>query len=292
MVLGSGIAHHGGAILLYRSRDLVSWEFVKTFAERQPDPYSAFDPWEVWECPDFFSLGDRHVLIFSAAGKAYWQSGRFDEAALTFYPERSGFLDYGNYYAPKTQLDAEGNRILWGWVPETRPESETRAAGWAGMMSLPRVLALNRDGDLIQTYLPGLRHLRGTGQTFEAGLPKKISLPDCAAEVEIRIPRGERDYTIEIAEGENQAWLPIAYRAASPELIWIEGRPLKAFAAGADIQIIRIFIDGSVIEVSVNDKVMLTRRFYYAGRRRDAVLRLSSPAENGMELRLWPMTAA
>jgi beta-fructofuranosidase len=43
-----------------------------------------------------------------------WQSGNFDLAALVFHPERSGVLDYGSFYAPKTQLDKYGKRTLWG----------------------------------------------------------------------------------------------------------------------------------------------------------------------------------
>ena len=39
-------------------------------------------------------------------------------------PESEGLLDHGAYYAPKSQLDAEGNRILWGWITETRPQAE------------------------------------------------------------------------------------------------------------------------------------------------------------------------
>src|SRR5262249_59644795 len=43
---------------------------------------------------------------------------------------------------------AKGQRILWGWVPERRPEAEFSAAGWAGCMALPRALSLNAESDL------------------------------------------------------------------------------------------------------------------------------------------------
>lgn len=68
-------------------------------------------------------------------------------------------LDYGSYYAAKR--DASGNRILWGWVQETRPEAEYRAAGWAGMMSLPRLLTLDANGELrVEAALP-VDNIRG-----------------------------------------------------------------------------------------------------------------------------------
>src|SRR5258705_239441 len=84
------------------------------------------DTGEMWECPDFFPLGNKHVFIYSTQGKTIWQSGTLDRKTLLFHVERTGQLDYGHrtYYAPKTQLDAHGNRILWGWVSETRHEPE------------------------------------------------------------------------------------------------------------------------------------------------------------------------
>jgi beta-fructofuranosidase len=142
--IACGFPDIGGSILLYRSKDLRSWEFVKILVQRQPS-FEAYMPWDVWECPEFFALGDRHVLLFSTRGKAFWQSGHFDTEKLTFTPKQMGILDYGSYYAPKTQLDAKGNRILWGWIQESRPVAEHKKAGWAGMMSLPRVMSIDED---------------------------------------------------------------------------------------------------------------------------------------------------
>jgi len=72
----------------------------------------------------------------------------------------SGELVLGAFYAPKTQIDSQGQRILWGWIPEKRSEAEYSATGWAGMMSLPRVLHLDPDGTLRMMFLPTLRDLR------------------------------------------------------------------------------------------------------------------------------------
>ncbi|MGN6374823.1 MAG: glycoside hydrolase family 32 protein [Sphingomonas sp.] len=290
-VLGSGIANRGGAILLYRSTDLISWQFVRIFA-RQDAADGAFDPWQVWECPEFFALGDRHVLIFSCAGKAYWQSGRLDPGDMTFRAERTGILDYGSYYAPKTQLDAQGNRILWGWVPETRSDADNRAAGWAGMMALPRVLTLDDHGGLVQSFLPGLDRLRGKEISVGPDLPPRIVAPGCCAEIEIRISERRRDFAIDVVDAsEGTVWLPIAFSADHPKLIWIDGRPLEAFADTGGGAVLRLFIDGSVIAASVDARVHWTRRFYYPGKRRDAVLRISSPADNGLRVSIWPMMA-
>ena len=102
----------------------------------------------MWECPDLFPLGNKHVLIYSTQGKVFWKVGKLDPSDLLFHEEQSGLLDYGSFYAPKTQLDKAGNRILWGWIQESRPEAEYSASGWAGLMSLPRVLTIGADGRL------------------------------------------------------------------------------------------------------------------------------------------------
>jgi beta-fructofuranosidase len=290
MLLGSGIAGRGGAILLYRSRDLLSWDYAGIFAERSAGgAFDTYDPWEVWECPEFFPLGDRHVLIFSARGRAYWQSGRFDEATLRFHPERSGILDQGSFYAPKTQRDADGNRILWGWVQETRPEAEHRAAGWAGMMALPRVLILDADGMLRQAFLPALVALRGPERRHGADRPAALPIGPCCAEVEIVAQAGERDFTILLSgEAEDAAWLSIAYLGAQ-RMLQIEGRMVDLGDETPGALHLRLFVDGSVVELSVNDRILWTRRFYYSGPQRTPILRVEDAAASVRTIRIWPV---
>jgi len=61
---------------------------------------------------------------------------------------------------PLRPLDAQGQRILWGWIPETRPQAEFSAAGWAGCMALPRVLSLGSSGDVLMHTVPEVHALR------------------------------------------------------------------------------------------------------------------------------------
>ena len=157
MGIGSGLKGQGGSVLLYRSKNLRTWEYLHPLAKGRRNDRETSDPvdaGEMWECPDFFSLGNKHVLLYSTERKVYWESGTFDPEALAFYSEKRGLLDHGALYAPKSQLDAKGRRILWGWIPETRPEAEFRAAGWAGCMSLPRTLSLTEDGVLQMSVVP------------------------------------------------------------------------------------------------------------------------------------------
>ena len=158
---------------------------------RRHDIVFRVDSGYLWECPDFFPLWSKHVLLYSTAGKVLWETGTLDRSEMVFHPERQGILDHGAYYAQKTQQDAKGNRILWGWIPERRPDSELIAAGWAGCMALPRVLSLGADDSLQMSFAPQVESLRyRTLQRFRSsgGSPDENNQ---IAEFEFRQIRGE-----------------------------------------------------------------------------------------------------
>ena len=149
--VGSGERGVGGCVLLYRSQDLRHWQYLHKLAEGKPNGRQSANPvdtGEMWECPDFFQLDGRACLFYSTEGKVIWSTGDYDARAHRFTSKLDGVLDRGAYYAPKSFLTPDGRRILWGWIRETRPEAEYAAAGWAGVMSLPRQLRASQDGQI------------------------------------------------------------------------------------------------------------------------------------------------
>lgn len=107
-------------------------------------------------------MGDRHVLIVSPIPleKAIYLVGAYTNHR--FRPEARGVIDYGgHYYAPQSMCDETGRRLIWGWLWEGRSEQARREAGWAGVMSLPRVLTPGADGLLNQAVPHELKALRG-----------------------------------------------------------------------------------------------------------------------------------
>jgi beta-fructofuranosidase len=275
MVLGSGIANEGGAVLLYRSRDLRKWEYLHILAGRNgAQSLVPFDAWEVWECPEFFPLGDKHVLIYSTAGRSYWQSGVLDKKTMIFLPEHAGVLDYGALYAVKTQLDKAGNRVLWGWVTETRETAEYKAAGWAGMMSLPRVLTLGSDGRLRTHVAEEVKALRGAEQKLDlnAGEEEKrrqisgMRIAGYCGEILCTARRTQEpvQLTLQTAEG-SENWLTVKYDPQQPKHILVDARPLPvAWEEKEDLEI-HLYVDGSVMEVFINGQAVFTKRFYAVG---------------------------
>lgn len=62
MVVGAKDPGNTGQILLYRGSSLREWTFDRVLAHA--DAGESY----MWECPDFFSLGDQHYLMFSPQG--------------------------------------------------------------------------------------------------------------------------------------------------------------------------------------------------------------------------------
>ena len=277
LVAACGLANQGGAVLLYRSRDLHNWEYMHILAQRDrsgPAAFDSFDPWEVWECPEFFPLGDWHVLIYSTAGKTYWQSGKLDEQTMIFHPEQAGIADYGSFYAAKTQLDKTGNRILWGWIQETRPLNEYKGAGWAGVMSLPRVLTVAADGRLRFRVAAEVEQLRGRESSIDVSASEEtkqqqidaLRIEGCCGELLLVCERTSHSAELTIAGSEEKApWLRLKYDPAYPRQLFVDGRPLPLPLDGDEAIELHLYCDGSVLEVFANDRTACTRRFYYSG---------------------------
>jgi beta-fructofuranosidase len=216
---------------------------------------------EMWECPDFFPLDGGYVLIYSSMRKVVWQSGILDRATLKFHPTKSGLLDIDSFYAPKTQLDAQGRRILWGWIPEHRSQAEMIEAGWSGMMSLPRVLSLDPDGTLRMQPLPRTVTLRRESiEQRNAKARCVVTVPKAAGEV-LCVGKKEEGVEFTVNFGEREL-LRLTY---SPEQhAWLaDGKNIVLQTS--DVPKVHAFIDGSVIEVVLSERVGYTKRFYYSG---------------------------
>ncbi len=279
MVVGSGVRGRGGAVLLYRSKDLRHWEYLHLLAQgagNGKDAANPVDSGDMWECPDFFSIGDKHVLIHSAEGKAFWQSGVLDPEQFVFHSEQSGILDYGSFYAPKTQLDEHQNRILWGWIPETRPLEEYRASGWAGMMSLPRILTLDESANLCMKVAPAVQKLRQSPQILQISDSEeqnqdqiaRMHIENCCGEILCTARPTSGLFGLSLfgdGEANKVPWLNVQYDAAQPHQIRLDEKtvPLQPGTAG-ELEL-HFYVDGSVIEVFINKRTAFTKRFYYPG---------------------------
>jgi beta-fructofuranosidase len=298
LVLGSGFRNKGGAVLLYRSPDLRHWSYLHPLVEGSGNgqkSVNAVDTGEMWECPDFFPLGSKHVLLVSTMGKVFWMVGTYKD--LRFSPEKEGVADWGSYYAAKTMLDRDGNRIMWGWIPETRPDAEYSAAGWAGVMALPRVVSLNAQQELQMDVVLSVEILRiatrHVGGQMDLETRKRsldvLRIHDLAAELQVECrPKPDRPFTLRLRSetGDTFATISCTNSPAGREL---QVNNVRATFPGNPVLPVhlRMFLDASVMEVFANGTTVLTARVYQAP---SSPLHLEFDSEAELaDLRVWQL---
>jgi len=278
--------------LLYRSKDLRQWEFLHPLATgrwtecENPNPV---DSGEMWECPDFFPLGSKHVLLYSTAGKVVWETGELDSKEIIFHSQRNGVLDYGAYYAQKTQLDAKGNRILWGWIPERRPEAEFSAAGWAGLMALPRLLSLSAENDLEMRAAPATEALRGkvlaqigaqTTSEEQTKILSALQIENLAGELVWKCGAGP--FSLMVSDGTGPWWSLQAETSGSSATLRINERQIEIPVRASSESEFHLILDASVAELFCNHLHVLTTRIY---RKPEGLLRLQMSDTDAAALR-------
>ncbi len=172
MIVGSSNGERG-VVLLFRSGDLIHWNFAGQLAEN----HSTKD--KMWECPDLLRFKERWALFESRIHEEYMDniyfSGTIDFDAVRFHETASGKLDWGvDYYAAQTIPYGEDAHLAIAWMDIWNKEMPSKKKGWAGAITLPRVVRMQENGELRITPAPELQLLRETGSYLEnVALPQR-----------------------------------------------------------------------------------------------------------------------
>lgn len=155
-VAGSLAADGSGQIALFSAKNLEAWKF-ETILDSNQNRYG-----KMWECPDFFSLEGRQVLIvspqfmraegleFHNGNNAIYFIGEYDAGKKKFIRNQAYQIDHGlDFYAPQTVEAADGRRIMIAWMQSWDNYMTPEGQKWSGMMTIPRELSI-KDGKLIQ----------------------------------------------------------------------------------------------------------------------------------------------
>lgn len=265
MLVGSAFQNTGGTVLLYESADLRKWDFLGPLCTGMGELCIQ------WECPAFFKLGDKHVLIVSPLysnqpglrAMVKYSTGNYSNNRFT--PGVWKPVDLGGptvYYAPNSFMDPAGRRILWGWIMADRPPQ----AGWWGCLSIPRVITPGENGDLRYEPIPELNRLRYDGQEkkdFTIGREQEMILQpafglhyemlmeaeaDQLTQIEVRIGRS--------ADGSKA--IKLAYDAEKGRLIFGDKEAVFKLKSDEKTLIIHLFIDGNVGEAYINGRACFT----------------------------------
>ncbi|MFE5813456.1 glycoside hydrolase family 32 protein [Streptomyces sp. NPDC056479] len=282
-LVGAGHADGTPSVLLYDCDDLADWRFAGVLLDGD-DPVAAEvlgDKAVGWECPQLFeTAGGEWVLVLSlwdgnpcATGYLTGHLRPEGESELRFEPRTGGRLDHGrDFYAPAV-LQEPDRTLLWGWSWEAREQEEVDRAGWAGVLTAPRVVDVHPDGSLRVVPARELELLRAaepfaTGRARRAALPEAydltvttagrttVSLLRSASGAELTVLLDPDEGTVTLDRGD--------WRRTRPE----RPAPIVVRAPAGEV---RILVDGSLFELFVGDRAMLTERIY---RRPDDVAEL------------------
>ena len=149
MILGSTISGTKGRVLFYKSQDGTEWEYITQYTHKNFG--------SILECPDLFEVQGQYVFQGSPmniledgleyAHNAICALAEFQEGKCELsMPDTYRFIDYGlDLYAPQTNVDKDGNRVMMAWMRMPKPvEGVGERSTWNGMMCTPRVIEIEK----------------------------------------------------------------------------------------------------------------------------------------------------
>ncbi len=242
MVLGGNLnASKGGqaVVLVYRAEDaeLTRWAYRGVLFTHPDKAVKNI------ECPLFFKLRDKWVLIVSPHGPVEYFVGTLDDKAMRFKSERRGVVDPGSFYAPNVLQEESGRRLLCGWV-----NGFPGGRGWRHCLTLPRVLDLAPDGALLQRPAPELVKLRGRQ-------PRALNIGPLsdALEIVVQLDRGEaKSVGLKVcrsADGSRAA--TVSWDGSHLDVAGL--RVPQTLPAGEKDLKLHVFLDRSLLEVYAAD---------------------------------------
>ena len=293
-VVGNRTADGSGAILLYRWVENSKWEFVHTL-DASHNQYG-----KMWECPDFFPLDGKQVLITSPQEMSpiglEFHAGNGTVCLIGEYSPDGGFarqnvqaIDYGlDFYAPQTVETPDGRRIMIAWMQNwDTVNAKPYNCRWFGQMTLPRELSV-KDGRLIQNpvrELEAYRRQRVThrnipvngeinlpgvqGRVLDMTVTIRPTGPDLYRWFRIRVAKDGQHETI-IRYRPDQGTLKLdRIRSGLPHDI-VHTRSFLVWPRDGELKL-RIILDRFSVEVFVNDGEQAASAVIYTRQSADAI---------------------
>ena len=287
MIVGAGIAGIGGNTVLYASNDLYNWEdsYKGIFFQGQ----IADGEGEFWEVPIIHEFPNGKYLFLvqktpdaSSPARSFYWIGEFNGSRFIPDHEQARNLEVINgFLSPTVTTDAEGRTTAIGIIPdEVSPEFQ-KEAGWAHLFSIPQVWNLDPNNELEIAPHPNLEAYRGSlSEYHDLSLsPEKSDYLNESGryyEIAATLNTGTASKIGFIlgASDDGREQLKVYYDVPSQQ--WVIDASESSLAEGArkDVRTgsypiaagetfdIRIFVDGSVLEVFINGADHFTGRFF------------------------------
>ena len=293
-VIGNRTGDDSGAVLMYKSADGLGWEFVRTL-DRCRNQYG-----RMWECPDFFRLDGKQVLItspqdmtpigleFHAGNGTVCLTGRYDPEG-GFARERVQAIDYGlDFYAPQTLEAPDGRRVMIAWMQNwATVGAKPSHCRWFGQMTTPRELSV-QNGRLCQVPVRELERYRGPamvhhhilvsgetnlpgiqGRVLDMTVTLKAMAPGSYRWFRLHVAKdGQHDTVIRYKPGENTLKIDRC-RSGLPRDI-VNTRSFLVQPQDGELKL-RVVLDRFSVEVFVNDGEIAASAVIYTPQSADAI---------------------
>ena len=291
MLIGSG-GEHGGFAEWYRSDNLKDWAPNGIFAHSKD--YLLDDV--IWECPILLHNDSGEAALIVSAAPGFLTRlilGRFDAAANGSFSATAPpcTFDLGDcMYAPNIVLHPDGRWILFGWQRETGDQEQRAAQGWQGMLTLPRELKLEAGALSVAPAreVDSLRRkcLLNVLNSACHSVAEITLAPHY--EIEARVCAGAAGQAVfDLLGGCNENGSSVIIELSNGCVFTTNNiapkstaNPIIANISEQAEHYIRIFVDGTSIEVYVDSRYTLTTRAYPTGATSAATC-LRVAAENG-----------
>jgi beta-fructofuranosidase len=283
-VFGAQRIDQTGCVLLYKSEDKQNWTYIGELKTSLPDfGY-------MWECPDYFELDDKGVLLFCPQGLPA-EPDRFENIHQSGYllgepmnPDKACFhhgkfeeLDRGfDFYAPQTTFTPDGRRILIGWMGLPDMLYPTDQHGWAHCLTLARELTI-QDSKLLQRPVKEVELLRKEKREAVHKIANsQIHLKDwnsssyelvCvlrlddASKAGIAFRTGDKEETLLYYDANTKHLL--LDRTQTGEKLAQENGHIRRYPLDNKKMELRLFVDQSSVEVFINDgEAVMTARLF------------------------------
>jgi beta-fructofuranosidase len=281
------------AEFLFRSQDLVKWDYLHPFTEGDRFTLVGDDG----ACPYFWPIGDRHMLLFfSHMSGGQYLLGDYDKQCDKLVVTVHGKFNHGavtpaGVHAPSATPDGKGSLIaIFNMNPAMK------MSGWNQIMTLARRLTLIGKDELGIEPAGDIESLRGEHRHIGAKkLPanEEVVLPDIrgnaleivaeidaknASTVELNVLRSpNKEEFTRVVLFKNRGYKP---RGAKPDartsVVTLDStysstledaasRPpenAQVLVGEKDSFKLRVFVDRSVVEVFVNGRQCLAVRVY------------------------------
>lgn len=285
MVVGNSTKDNIGRVILYTSPDLRKWDYVGVLAT------SEGELGYMWECPDFFKLGDKYVLSFSPQGIEK-KDGKYPNLFQTGYIvgdydydknefKHGDFYEFDNghdFYAVQTFLDDKGRRIAIGWMDMWESHMPTKEDGWCGALTMPRELTLGDDNKIKMNPIEEIELLREECISSEENVivsennSFKIKTSEKMLEIDVTfdiLNSDSKELGLKI-NGSDEEELVLKYDTDASQLTIDcskygkeQDSTRKADVSKNSKLSLRVFLDRSSIEVFINDgEAVITSRIY------------------------------